>query len=74
MREAIDWADNRAVVIDCSAITFMDSSAFRALVDAHEYAIAQNHVLVLRGLAENCLQLMRIWDPRNEITIDLPVT
>ncbi len=70
MREAIDWADNRAVVIDCSAITLMDSNAFHALHDAHDYAIAHDHLLVLRGLAENCRRLERICDLRNEITIE----
>jgi anti-anti-sigma factor len=70
MREAIDWADDRAVVIDCSAITFMDSGAFHALQDAHDYAIAHDHLLVLRGLAENCRRLVRICDLRNEITIE----
>lgn len=70
MREAIDWADNRVVVIDCSAITFMDSSAFHALQHAHDYAIAHDHLLVLRGLAENCRRLVRLCDLRNEITIE----
>jgi anti-anti-sigma factor len=70
MREALDWADNRAVVIDCSAITFMDSSAVHALQDAHDYAIAHDHLLVLRGLAENCRRLVRLCDLRSEITIE----
>lgn len=69
MREAIDWADNRAVVIDCSAITFMDSNAFHALIEAHDYAIEHDHVLVIRGLAKNCLRVVRICDPGNELTI-----
>jgi len=70
MREAIDWADNRAVVIDCSAITFMDSSAFHALQDAHDYAIAHDHLLVLHGLAENCRRLLRICDQNGVLTIE----
>ena len=70
MREAIDWADNRAAVIDCSAITFMDSAAFHALFDAHEYAIERDHVLVVRGLAENCRRVLRICDRGNEITLE----
>ena len=67
MCEAIDWADNRAVVIECSAITFMDSSAIHALFDAREYAIAHDHVLVVRGLPENCLRVVRICDPGHEL-------
>ena len=70
MREAIDWADNRAVVIDCSAITFMGSCAFHALRDAHDYAIEHDHVLVIRGLTEPCLRVIRICDPGNVLTIE----
>ena len=39
MRAEIDWSDNRAVFIDCSAITLMDSSAFQVMVHAIRYAI-----------------------------------
>jgi anti-anti-sigma factor len=67
MCEAIDWADNRAVFIDCSAITFMDSSAVHAIIDAHDYAIQHNHVLVLRRLTESCRQVIRICDPGLEV-------
>jgi anti-anti-sigma factor len=70
MCEATDWADNRAVVIDCSAITFMDSSAFHAISAAHHYAIEHDHALVIRGLAESCRRVVRICDPRNKITIE----
>jgi anti-anti-sigma regulatory factor len=62
MREAIDWADNRAVVIDCSAITFMDSGAFHALQDAHDYAIAHDHLLVLQGWPRTAVGLCGICD------------
>ncbi|HTK14827.1 MAG TPA: STAS domain-containing protein [Acidimicrobiia bacterium] len=70
MFEMIDWTDEPAVVIDCSAITFMDSSAFHALKDANRHAIEHGHVLVLRGLRTNCLRLVRICDRRNEIAIE----
>ena len=71
MCEMIDSADNRAVIIDCSAITFMGSDAFHALIAAHEYAIARDHVLVIRGLAPHCLRVLRICDPGNALTIEL---
>ena len=67
--EMIDWADNRAVVIDCSAITFMDSSAFHALIRAHDYAVSHDHMLVLYGLAENCHRLLRMCDWDQVLTI-----
>jgi anti-anti-sigma factor len=70
MREAIDWADNRAVVIDCSAITFMDSGAFHALMHAHDYAIAHDHILVLRDVAKNCRRLVSICDPSGVLTFE----
>jgi anti-anti-sigma factor len=70
MCEMIDWADNRAVIIDCSAITFMDSSAFHALMDAHAYAIDHDHALVIRGLAKNCARVARLCDDGNVLTIE----
>jgi anti-anti-sigma factor len=70
MCEMVDCVGNRAVVIDCSAITFMDSSALHALMDAHEYAIEHDHVLVIRGLAEHCLRIARICDHGNVLTIE----
>lgn len=65
MHETIDCADSRAVVIDCSAITFMDSSAFHALVRAHRYAIRHDHRLVIQGLSPSCERVIRICDFRN---------
>ena len=67
--EMIDWAENRTVVIDCSAITFMDSSGYHALMEAHDYAVSQDHSLVLYGLAENCARMLRICDPDNVLTV-----
>ena len=69
MCEMIEWADNRAVVIDCSAITFMDSSAFHALAQAHLYAIAHDHRLIISGLAPQCERVIGICDNRNGLTI-----
>lgn len=69
MREMIDWAVNRAVVVDCSAITFMDSAAYHALISAHEYALDQDHLLVLRGLRPNCARLIGICDPGRTLTL-----
>ena len=69
LRTEIDWAYRRAVFIDCSAITFMDSSAFHALVYAHRYAADRGHRLVLRNLRPNCARLIRLCDSDNELTI-----
>jgi anti-anti-sigma factor len=70
IRAEIDWADNRAVYIDCSAIAFMDSGAFHALVYAHRYAIDHGHLLVIRNLRPNCARVIRLCDPDNELTIE----
>ena len=72
MRKMIDWADNRAVVIDCSSITFLDSSGFHALIDAHWHAIELDHLLVIYGLAPNCARVVRICDLEGVLTIADP--
>jgi anti-anti-sigma factor len=64
-----DCAPNRAVLIDCSAITFMDSSAFHALVYAHAYALERGHRLVIRNLNPNCTQVIDLCDWNHELTI-----
>jgi anti-anti-sigma factor len=70
LRGEIDWAYRRAVFIDCSAITFMDSSAFHALIYAHRYAADLGHLLVLRNLRPNCARVIRLCDRDNELTIE----
>jgi len=70
MRTEIDWVDNRAVFIDCSDITFMDSSAFHALVDADRYALEHGHLLIIRNLRSNCARVVRLCDSNHELTID----
>jgi anti-anti-sigma factor len=70
MCDAIDSATDRTVFIDCSAITFMDSSAIHALLDARDHARKQDRVLVIRSLAENCARVVRICDQRHAFTIE----
>ena len=70
MCDAIDSATHRTVFIDCSAITFMDSSGFHALLDAGDHALKQDRALVIRGLAENCARVVRICDQRHAVTIE----
>ena len=70
MRAEIDWADNRAVFIDCSAITSMDTSAFHALVYGHRYALDHGHLLVIRNLQQNCVRAIRLCDRHNELRIE----
>ena len=70
MRAEIDWADNRAVFIDCSAITSMDHSAFHALVYAHRYALDHGHLLIIGNLQRNCARAIRRCDWHNELRIE----
>jgi anti-anti-sigma factor len=70
LRAEIDSADSRDVFIDCSAITFMDSSAFHALVYAHRYAIEHDHWLVIGNLYPNCARVLRMCDCHHELTIE----
>jgi anti-anti-sigma factor len=70
MRAEIDWAHNRAVFIDCSAIVFMDIGAFHALVYAHRYAIDHGHRLVVRNLSPSCARFVHLCDTDNELTIE----
>ena len=44
--------------------------AFLAEMREANYAISRDHVLVLRGVAENCLRLFRICDPEGKLTIE----
>lgn len=69
MREMIDWAENRTVVVDCMGITYMDRSAFDALTAANGYAIERDHQLVIWGLTESCARVLRVWDPDQVLTI-----
>jgi anti-anti-sigma factor len=69
LRTEIDWAYRRSVFIDCSAITFMDSSAVQALLSAHRYAADLGHLLVIRNLRPNCVRTVRLCDANHELTI-----
>ena len=70
MRTATDCSDNRAVFVDCSDITFMDSSAFHVLLEADRYAIEHGHLLIIRNLRPNCAWVVRLCDSNHELTID----
>jgi anti-anti-sigma factor len=70
MCDAIESATDRTVFVDCSDITFMDSSAVHAFFDARDHALRHDRVLVIRGLAENCARVVCICDPRKQITIE----
>ena len=70
MCAAIDSTADRAVMIDCSAITFMDSSAYHMLMDANRYAIHRDHQLVVGNLTANCARIMRLCDEDSALTFE----
>lgn len=70
MRAAIDAAEHAAVFIDCSAVTFMDSAAFHALVDASTYAANRGHHVVIRGLPWHAARMLRMCDFYDELAIE----
>jgi ABC-type transporter Mla MlaB component len=50
---SIDAADGAIVEIDLSGVTFMDSSGYRAVVEANAYAVGSDHLLVIRNLSDH---------------------
>ena len=70
MRAEIDWAEDKAVFIDCAAITSMDRSAVHALIYGHRYAIDHGHLLIIRNLHWNCARSIRRGDLHNELRIE----
>jgi anti-anti-sigma factor len=67
---AIDAATDHTVVIDCGAITFMDSSAYYAMVALTRYALARGHPLVLKNLTVLCARVLSLCDWDHELTIE----
>lgn len=59
----VDVADTRRVVIDCSSITFMDSSGYHAFLSAARYAQRRGHALVIANLPEPYARVLHLCDP-----------
>jgi len=60
--EAILDEGHRRVVVDCSAMTFIDSAGLAALVDMRRRLEAHDGVLVLRGLSPRSRRIFEITD------------
>jgi anti-anti-sigma factor len=48
------------VIVDCSAMSYIDSDGLRSLVEASKGLAAQNRALVLTGLQPGCRQAIEI--------------
>jgi anti-sigma B factor antagonist len=60
--EAIVDEGHRRVVVDCSAMTFIDSAGLAALVDMRRRLDARDGVLVLRSLSARSRRIFEITD------------
>jgi anti-anti-sigma factor len=66
----IDGADAPVVRVDLAAVTFMDSAGYHALVEADEYAIRSDHMMVVGNLSERCEMVIRLCDWDNELHLE----
>ena len=70
LRETIDASDEALVSVDCSDVTFMDSSGFHVLVDATGYAARRGHTLVIRDMSPSCRRLIRLCNVDHELCVE----
>jgi anti-anti-sigma factor len=70
LRSAIDGCDTILVLIDFSSVTFVDSAAYHALVDATTYAVEHHHVLALRNVQPFHAEVLRFCDWANQLNLD----
>jgi anti-anti-sigma factor len=70
---AIDASDDHTVVVDCSAVTFMDSSAFYAMVALTEYAAARGHPLIVGNVQPQCAWVLNFCNTDQELAIEAAV-
>ena len=69
-RAAIDGSSDRAVVVDCAGITFMDSSAFHALVGLTEHAARRGQALIVGSVRPQCARVLEFCNTDDELTIE----
>lgn len=67
---AIDASSDHTIVVDCSAVTFMDSSAFYAMVALTKYAASRGHRLVVGKVQRQCAWVLNFCNTDREITIE----
>ena len=72
LRHTIDGGDEALVTVDCSGVTFMGTAAYRALMDATQYAEQHGHTLVIRNLSSSCARLIRLCDADGDLRVDRP--
>jgi anti-anti-sigma factor len=70
LHDAIDTSEEALVAVDCSRVTFIDSSGYEVLVDATNYAVRRGHTLVVRNLSPSCAMLLQICDLDHELHLE----
>jgi len=68
--QVIDGADAPIVPIDLAAVTFIDSAGYHALVAADQYAIRNDHIMVIANLSKQCAKLVRLCDRANQLYLE----
>ena len=67
---AIDASSDHTVVVDCAAVSFMDSSAFYAMVALTKYAATCGHPLVVCNVKPQCAWVLNFCNTDQELTIE----
>ena len=67
---AIDASTDGTVVVDCSAIRFMDSSAFYAMAALTRYAATRGHPLIVGNVQRQCARVLNFCDTDQELKIE----
>ena len=67
---AIDASSDHTVVIDCSAITFMDSTAYDAFVALTRYAASRGRPLVVGNVQPQCAWVLNFCNADQKLTIE----
>ncbi len=70
LHHAIVTSQTVRVVVDCSELTFMDSTGFHVLVDETRYAARRHHMLVIRNMSPACARVLAVCDWDNELHIE----
>ncbi|HZP27556.1 MAG TPA: STAS domain-containing protein [Acidimicrobiia bacterium] len=60
------------VVLDCTALDFVDSSGLSAIVDEHRVRTGSGHRLTLRGLSATTYQTFELTGLHRELDIEPP--
>ncbi|MGZ4690556.1 MAG: STAS domain-containing protein [Acidimicrobiia bacterium] len=70
LRRSIDRAGEGPVTVDCEQISFMDSSAYYALLDVTRYAGASGHRLVVGSVRTVPAWVLAFCDWDHHLTIE----